>query len=736
MASPLPASPKVRFGAFEVDAAAGKLLKHGIPIKLQPQPLRVLLLLTGRPGQVVTREEIKRCLWGDSTFVDFERGINFSINQIRGVLSDNPEKPRYVETLPRIGYRFIAPVTSDASKDPSITVATSVSSGRVYEWPEESRTTSTTSSDAETPSSPPNPFTRWKIYVAAAGIAALVVLSTVRYGVQRWMSRSGKFDLQNMQITKLTDSGTAEDVAISPDGRYVVYALRDGEKEGLWLRQVVTRSDVQILPSDTNGFHGLTFSRDGNYIYFVRSDKNDPFFKYLYSMPVLGGAARKLIDDVDSPVSFSPDGHQFVYEHCIPSRNDLELKIAETDGSGERLLATLHNASCFLFQPGLNWSPDGRTVAVPAWLLSKPARWVLDVVSVANGSVRQLFSSADDIGRPVWLPNGNTLLVSHYDPHYHRAQLWTISFPSGEARRFTNDLTHFSAALDITRDGGTITTVAGTAVSNVWVAPAADPLTGRQITFGELPMFDVAENADGRILTASGDGELWAMNPDGSQRASFGNIHDAGWPTPCGRFVIFMSFKPGMSVLTRVDSDGSHPTPLARGNLWSPACSPDGQSVFYVNFDQPQRIWRAPVEGGTPMEVAQVLGNQIAGRLSVSPDGKLLAYPYDQYTEVPSPGWNLAVIAMNGGQPQRTFKVPGGIHDARWSPDGRDLQYLLTRAGATNIWAQALAGGDPKRLTRFASGFIFDFNWSSDHTKLLLTRGSISSDVILLRNLR
>jgi DNA-binding winged helix-turn-helix (wHTH) protein/TolB-like protein/tetratricopeptide (TPR) repeat protein len=110
VASPVPDSPRVRFGPFEMDPSAGRLLKSGTHLKLQPQPFRVLLLLANRAGQVVTREEIQSHLWGDATFVDFERGINFSINQIRGALCDDAEKPRYVETLPRVGYRFIAPV--------------------------------------------------------------------------------------------------------------------------------------------------------------------------------------------------------------------------------------------------------------------------------------------------------------------------------------------------------------------------------------------------------------------------------------------------------------------------------------------------------------------------------------------------------------------------------------------------------------------------------------------------
>ena len=110
MASPARSPVVIRFGAFELDAA-GELRKSGIALKLHPQPFRVLLLLAERPGEIVTREEIRRLLWGDNTFVDFERGINFCVNQIRSVIGDDAERPRYIETLPRRGYRFIASIT-------------------------------------------------------------------------------------------------------------------------------------------------------------------------------------------------------------------------------------------------------------------------------------------------------------------------------------------------------------------------------------------------------------------------------------------------------------------------------------------------------------------------------------------------------------------------------------------------------------------------------------------------
>src|SRR5262249_16409795 len=181
----------------------------------------------------------------------------------------------------------------------------------------------------------------------------LAVIGGVAY---RFWPRSHELNLQNMQITKLTDNGKAGMVAISPEGKYVVYVLRDGEMQSLRMQNVANRSDVQVLAPDVVDFAGLTFSPAGNSIYFVRYDKNTSEFRYLYQMPVLGGAARQLIRDVDGPVDFSPDGSQFVFQRGDLARQIAEVRIAQADGSGERLLASLP-ASLF-FQYGPTWSPD------------------------------------------------------------------------------------------------------------------------------------------------------------------------------------------------------------------------------------------------------------------------------------------------------------------------------------------------------------------------------------------
>src|SRR5229473_32345 len=245
---------------------------------------------------------------------------------------------------------------------------------------------------------------------ALVAVVVAVVLTAGTFGGYKLLTRPAGFNLQNMQITKLTESGKASQVAIAPDGRYIVYVMRDAEKQSLWVRNVATRSDVQVLAPDVADLGGVSFSPDGNHIYFVRSDKSTVNYRYLYEMPVLGGSPRQLIRDIDTPVDFSPDGKQIVFQRGIPENGVVEIRIAQADGSGERLLATLPANAGLQF--GVTWSPDGKTIAVPVLGLGKEVNWQLNVISVADGKVRPLVSSGGRlIGRAVWMPDGNSLIA-------------------------------------------------------------------------------------------------------------------------------------------------------------------------------------------------------------------------------------------------------------------------------------------------------------------------------------
>jgi eukaryotic-like serine/threonine-protein kinase len=189
--------------------------------------------------------------------------------------------------------------------------------------------------------------------------AAIVVLALLAFGAYRFLVRPRGLNLQNMQITKLTDSGKANRVAISPDGRFIVYALVDGEQQSLWVRNVATKSGVQVLPADGVYFQGLSFSSDGNYVYFSRSDNRRPGYSDLYIMPVLGGAPRLLVQDVDTSITFSPDGKQFAFMRGTNA--GVEVHIANSEGHNDRLLSSFDIPAPFF--GGVAWSPDGK----PLW---------------------------------------------------------------------------------------------------------------------------------------------------------------------------------------------------------------------------------------------------------------------------------------------------------------------------------------------------------------------------------
>jgi len=452
MSLPGESQPLIRFGEFLLDCATAELRRNGDRSSLQGQPLQILTVLLESPGHMVTREELKKRLWPSDTFVDFDRSLNRAMNRLREALGDSAENPRFIETLPRRGYRFIAPVARSESKP-------TVHSSQAY-IAEASPDDLAVENAALTALPSPQ---RNRRLVAQSIVLALLLLATGTFLLRRFLVTTHSVSFDNLEMTKLTDSGKVKTVAISPDGRYVAYAVFLGEKQELRLRQIATRSDVQILAPDLGNFVGLTFSPDGNYLYFVRSGRKDLSFRFLYSMPTLGGTPRKLITDVDSGVSFSPDGRHVAYEHWVPPRNEAELKIANADGTNEHVLAVVQNASFMGFgAPGPSWSPDGRTIVFSKLLMENQQRWVIYAVSAADGKMRELYSGNAGFGRPVWLPGGDALLLPRFEPSLNRTQLWTVSFPKGVGHRFTHDISDYSEDLSLTKDGTMIASIMGT----------------------------------------------------------------------------------------------------------------------------------------------------------------------------------------------------------------------------------------------------------------------------------
>jgi len=298
--------------------------------------------------------------------------------------------------------------------------------------------------------------------------------------------------------------------------------------------------------------------------------------------------------------------------------------------------------------------------------------------------------------------------------------------------RFTNDLSSYAAALDMTRDGKTLAAIQLTRVSDIWTAPAGDSSQSRQITSGEQIYTAIVPGPAGKVLASSANGDLWLMKLDGSERATVvpqaGNLLSL---SSCGdRYLLYDRYVGGKIELWRADADGANAERILDEVEYSD-CSPDGSTIFYAIKD---RIYHMPVDGGAPVEVMAVPGTPRAWLIRVSPDGQQFAFLYQEGD--PIPVVKVAVESIQGGIPQFTHRLPIGYERLRWAPSGKAIQYLLTRNGATNVWEQPLSDAEPRQITSFTSGRIFDFAWSRDGKQLLLAKGSQSSDVILIRNFR
>ena len=558
---------------------------------------------------------------------------------------------------------------------------------------------------------------------------ATVVLAIAAVGAYKLMRHPHEFTLQNMQIAKLTDNGKATSASISPDGRDVAYVVVDGEKQSLWVRNVRSKSDVQVLPPAAVDFLGVNFSPDGNYIYFSRKDSTATTHD-LYVMPVLGGAARMLIRGGFGPISFSPDANQLSFLQYDDQRPAIEVRIANADGTGDRLL-TRFPPIPFIY--GTAWSPDGKSVAVSSIQISprKEVKWTISIIQTADGAVKELYSNTDEIGRAVWTPDGEALIVPIGTRTGLQHQLWTISYPGGEARRFTNDLSDYGLYIDLTYDGKTLAAIETRQISHVWIAPLGKAERAKQITFQDSPDTNVIPGPAGKLLVGSGGFDIVLMNGDGGERTQLmPQAHNVGSFSVCDQlYVVLDSLSDRKLQLWRTDADGSNPKLLAEDAVF-PDCAPDGKTVVYGNA-LGETFYRLPIEGGTPQEIA-VEGQEGPPQLRISPDGNWIAY---MYLKSNSPR-QLAVMPASGGAPTHLFPLPEGTNAFRWSPDGKGVQFVLAHNGAANIWEQPVAGGSRRQITNFSSGLIFDFSWSRDGKDLLLAKGENDTDVILLSNFR
>ncbi|HSB18006.1 MAG TPA: winged helix-turn-helix domain-containing protein [Bryobacteraceae bacterium] len=626
----------IRFGVYEVDLAAGELRKRGRAVKLQGQPFQILAMLLRRPGEVVSREELQQALWPSGTFVEFEHGVNTAIRKIREALGDSADNPRFIETLPRKGYRFIAPVNGIR---PALQA----------------------------------PARRSVVMWALASIAAAAVAGAVWL----YLSRFDQPAPSPLVVPLTTYPGSECDPSFSPDGNQVVFAWDGGDKAdaaGLYVKVIGTDAPVRLAAGRA---FAPAWSPDGRWIVFARALPGSETIVQVLLIPATGGFERKLAEIKAAP---SPD--------FLPQTIDDPATRAE-------------------FWPPFSWDSTAKWIAGTA----KPSEsepTAVFLLSATTGEKRKLTSPPTGIpgdGLPAFAPDGRALLfVRTRGAHIRDLYLVELSRdfrPNGEPVRLTFE-NRFVGKPVWMPDGRSILFPAGSVHNPSLWRLALTRLPSRPGKLERLAFagFGVTSPAVSRqdslaYSLAPFDTDIWRLELDDTGRAAklatklivSTRIDHTPQYSPDGRRIAFGSDRSGNHEIWVSNSDGSNAMKLTSFDgpyVADPRWSPDGRFIAFGASGEQSTVYAISSDGGTP-------GRVVAGSLDGwSRDGKWIYFSSDL-----KGNHELWKVPVNGNPVQVTRRGgTGGVE----SPDGRFLYYKKTANGVTSLWKAPVEGGEEVRI--------------------------------------
>jgi len=540
----------------------------------------------------------------------------------------------------------------------------------------------------------------------------------------------------NLSLKRLTPDLNVSSAVISPDGKYLVYVQRENGGDSLWRREITTGSAKQILPPSSDGYGVFQVSPNNEYIYFYTNRKGVPNGLAM-RIPFEGGTPQEIAQNITSPIVVSPDGKLIAFVRLY------SLIIAESNGTNERVLKTRDRKDGWFESWGsqLSFSPDSQKIAICGGSVNNgKARYELTEISIADGSEKTipvpLWSYLDSVQ---WLSDGSALIVVARETSGSPFQIWRIAYPSGAVARVTQDFTDYKS-VSLSKDARILVAVQENGNHNLWTASFADLRVAKQITSGRAAndgFWGIDNLPDGRIIYTSprsGNWDLWIADANASNAKPLTSNAGANIlpvASPDGRYIFFQSDR-GNSVnrIWRIDADGGNPQQITSGEGFDqkPILSPDGKWIYFTRIiGENSSIMKMSLTGGEPIPVT---AQNIASLHAISPDGKLLAF--ERYDENAPIVWQMGLISTETGEIVRMFDERVSLR-AGFSADGKSLIYV-DRKNPQNLRQIPIEGGEPQLLTNFDSGQIRAFDFSANGKTLIISRGSVSQEAVLLEN--
>jgi Tol biopolymer transport system component/predicted Ser/Thr protein kinase len=576
--------------------------------------------------------------------------------------------------------------------------------------------------------------------VAAGVFAMLILLGAAGFGVYSLLHRPALTPFQKFTVTQVTNSGKAAGAAISPDGRYVLSAMGDNGLQSLWLRNVPTGSDTQVLPPSASHYASLAFSPDGNYIYFRTAQNAIQTYYNLYRSPILGGTPQTVVRNIDSGITFSPDGQHIAYvRQNDPEVGKYRILTASLEGDNETVLqiGDLSERPNFLA-----WSPRGDEIFCSLYL-AEQGLGAINILDIGSGKSHRFVSFKDKFLDAIqWSPDGRALFAMYRQTgaNFSRGQIGFLRNTGGDIEPITRDTNRYTT-ITLSADGKTLATVLARSYATISILSDAGhefveprPLLSQSNEFDDWSV--LSWGADGNLLV-SNTGRLLKLGDDGRNQTQLLADPSALIVTPsaCGTnyLVLSWAFHGGTNSqgIWRTNADGSGPLKLTDGKSDAfPVCSPDQKWVYYSHWVD-GRIYRVPLDGSGKTEAISGIpqGYIPVGGLSVSPDGKTLATAVAKTAEAVK----IALFDLGSPSPPRMLDASHYLREVQFTPDGKSLAYAIRDNGVDNVWVQPLDGSAGHPITDFKSEQIWSFHLSPDGKSLGILRGHFDFDVVLLQ---